>query len=72
MAILLGMGSLILALVALNVMAVQGQFETGDEGPAAVAPATTEEEPASRPDASVRSGAGVEPTEPWVTRPHRF
>jgi hypothetical protein len=26
----------------------------------------------SEAEAVERSGAGVEPTEPWVTRPHRF
>jgi hypothetical protein len=28
--------------------------------------------PVGTPDFALRSGAGVEPTEPWATRPHRF
>jgi hypothetical protein len=43
--VVLGAGALIVVLIALNVMAAQGRFESEAEPPQAATPATTDEEP---------------------------
>jgi hypothetical protein len=62
--VLLGAGALIVALVALNVMAAQGRFESGGDPQRAAAPATTDEAETGRePTSSETPPPATEPVE---------